>query len=60
MDKKSTAYADALATGLFALGKVDLIKKNIKDNSIPALIIFKGNEKFNLLNQNNGRNCYNS
>ena len=45
MDKKSTAYADALATGLFALGKVDLIKNNIQDNSIPALIIFKGNEK---------------
>ena len=45
MDKKSTAYADALATGLFALGKVDLIKNNIQDNGIPALLIFKGNEK---------------
>ena len=45
MDKKSTAYADALATGLFALGKVDLIKKNIIDNGIPALLIFKDNEK---------------
>ena len=45
MDKKSTAYADALATGLFALGKVDLIKKNIIDNGIPALVIFKDNEK---------------
>ena len=45
MDKKSTAYADALATGLFALGKVDLIKNNIQDNDIPALLIFKGNEK---------------
>ena len=45
MDKKSTAYADALATGLFALGKVDLIKNNIKDNGIPALLIFKDNEK---------------
>ena len=45
IDKKSTAYADALATGLFALGKVDLIKKNILDNGIPALLIFKGNEK---------------
>ena len=45
MDKKSTAYADALATGLFALGKVDLIKKNIIDNGIPALLIFKGNKK---------------
>ena len=45
IDKKSTAYADALATGLFALGKVDLIKKNIIDNGIPALLIFKDNEK---------------
>ena len=45
MDKKSTAYADALATGLFALGKVDLIKKNIIDNGIPALLIFKDKEK---------------
>ena len=45
MDKKSTAYADALATGLFALGKVDLIKKNIIDNGIPALLIFVDNEK---------------
>jgi thiamine biosynthesis lipoprotein ApbE len=45
MDKKSTAYADALATGLFALGKVDLIKKNIINNGIPALLIFKDNEK---------------
>ena len=45
MDKKSTAYADALATGLFALGKVDLIKKNILDNSIPALLIYKVDEK---------------
>ena len=45
MDKKSTAYADALATGLFALGKVDLIKNNIRDNDIPALLIYKGDEK---------------
>ena len=45
LDKKSTAYADALATGLFALGKVDLIKNNIRDNSIPALLIFKNDEK---------------
>ena len=45
MDKKSTAYADALATGLFALGKVDLIKKNIINNGIPALLIFKDKEK---------------
>ena len=45
IDKKSTAYADALATGLFALGNVDLIKKNIIDNGIPALLIFKDNEK---------------
>ena len=45
IDKKSTAYADALATGLFALGKVDLIKNNIIDNGIPALLIFKDNEK---------------
>ena len=45
IDKKSTAYADALATGLFALGKVDLIKKNIIDNGIPALLIFKDNKK---------------
>ena len=45
MDKKSTAYADALATGLFALGKVDLIKNNIRDNGIPALLIYKGDEK---------------
>ena len=45
IDKKSTAYADALATGLFALGKVDLIKKNIIDNGIPALLIFKDKEK---------------
>ena len=45
IDKKSTAYADALATGLFALGNVDLIKKNIIDNRIPALLIFKDNEK---------------
>jgi thiamine biosynthesis lipoprotein len=45
MDKKSTAYADALATGLFALGKVDLIKNNIRDNGIPALLIYKVDEK---------------
>ncbi len=45
MDKKSTAYADALATGLFALGKVDLIKNNIRDSGIPALLIYKGDEK---------------
>jgi thiamine biosynthesis lipoprotein ApbE len=45
MNKKSTAYADALATGLFALGKVDLIKNNIKDNGIPALLIYTVNEK---------------
>ncbi len=45
IDKKSTAYADGLATGLFALGKVNLIKKNIIDNEIPALLIFKDNEK---------------
>ncbi len=45
IDKKSTAYADALATGLFALGKVDLIKKNIINNGIPALLIFKDKEK---------------
>ena len=45
MDKKSTAYADALATGLFALGKVDLIKNKIKNSSIPALLIFQENEK---------------
>ena len=45
LDKKSTAYADALATGLFALGKVDLIKNNIRDNSIPALLIFNNDEK---------------
>ena len=60
MDKKSTAYADALATGLFALGKVDLIKNNIRDNGIPALLSTKVMKKYNLLNQNNGRNCYNS
>ena len=45
MDKKSTAYADALATGLFALGKVDLIKNNIRDRDIPALLIYKVDEK---------------
>jgi thiamine biosynthesis lipoprotein len=45
MNKKSTAYADALATGLFALGKVDLIKNNIRDNGIPALLIYTVNEK---------------
>ena len=45
IDKKSTAYADALATGLFALGKVNLIKKNIINNGIPALLIFKDKEK---------------
>ena len=45
MNKKSTAYADALATGLFALGKVDLIKDNIRDNGIPALLIYKVDEK---------------
>ena len=45
MDKKSTAYADALATGLFALGKVDLIKKNIRDSGIPALLIYRVDEK---------------
>jgi thiamine biosynthesis lipoprotein ApbE len=45
MDKKSTAYADALATGLFALGKVDSIKNNIRDNGIPALLIYKVDEK---------------
>ena len=45
MDKQSTAYADALATGLFALGKVNLIKKNIIDDGIPALLIYRGDEK---------------
>ena len=45
IDKKSTAYADALATGLFALGEVDSIKNNIIDNGIPAFLIFKNNEK---------------
>ena len=45
IDKKSTAYADALATGLFALGKINLIKKYIVENDIPALLIFKNNEK---------------
>ena len=45
IDKNSTAYADALATGLFALGKVNLIKNNIVDNDIPALFIFKENEE---------------
>lgn len=45
MNKKSTAYADALATGLFALGKVDLIINNIRDNGIPALLIYTVNEK---------------
>ena len=45
IDKKSTAYADALATGLFALGKVDLIKNNIRDSGIPALLIYKIDEK---------------
>ena len=45
IDKHSTAYADALATGLFALGKVDLIKNNIRDNGIPALLIHKVDEK---------------
>ena len=45
IDKKSTAFADALATGLFALGEVDLIKSNIIDNNIPALLIFKDNAK---------------
>ena len=45
MDKKSTAYADALATGLFALGNVDLIKNKILDNGIPALLIYKDDEK---------------
>ena len=45
IDKKSTAYADALATGLFALGNVNLIKNNIVDKEIPALLIFKDSEK---------------
>ncbi len=45
MDKESTAYADALATGLFALGNVDLIKNNIRDSGIPALLIYKVDEK---------------
>ena len=45
LDKKSTAYADALATGLFALGEINLIKKNIIQNDIPAFIIFAKNEK---------------
>ncbi len=45
IDKKSTAYADALATGLFAMGKISLIKKNIIDNDIPALLIYKDNKK---------------
>ena len=45
MNKKSTAYADALATGLFALGKVDLIKNNIRDRDIPALLIYKVDKK---------------
>ncbi len=45
IDRKSTAFADALATGLFALGEVDLIKASIVDNDIPALLIFKENAK---------------
>ena len=45
LDKKSTAYADALATGLFAIGKINLIKKTIIDKDIPALLIYKSNEK---------------
>ena len=45
IDRKSTAFADALATGLFALGEVDLIKASIVDNGIPALLIFKENAK---------------
>ena len=45
MSRSTSLDADALATGLFALGKVDLIKKNIIDNGIPALLIFKDNEK---------------
>jgi len=45
LDIKSTAYADALATGLFALGEINLIKKNIIQNDIPAFIIFAKNEK---------------
>lgn len=45
IDRKSTAFADALATGLFALGEVDLIKASIIDNGIPALLIFKENAK---------------
>ena len=47
IDKKSTAYADALATGLFALGNVNLIINNIVDKEIPALLIFKGYVKGN-------------
>ena len=45
LDNKSTAYADALATGLFAIGKINLIKKTIIDKDIPALLIYKSNEK---------------
>ena len=52
MDKKSTAFADALATGLFALGKVDLIKNNIRDNDIPAFLIYKGDEKIQSFESN--------
>jgi thiamine biosynthesis lipoprotein len=45
IDKESTAYADALATGLFALGNINFIKRNIIDNGIPALLLYKDNEK---------------
>ena len=52
MDKKSTAYADALATGLFALGKIDLIKNNIRDRGIPALLIYKVDKKIQSFESN--------
>ena len=52
MDKKSTAYADALATGLFALGKIDLIKNNIRDGGIPALLIYKVDKKIQSFESN--------
>ena len=45
LDKGSTAKADALATGLYALESLKEMKKSIERNNIPALVIFIDDEE---------------
>ena len=45
LDKGSTAKADALATGLYALESLKEMKKIIERNDIPALVIFIDDEE---------------